>query len=209
MLPKLSRRQQQLFDYLTQIIKEQGESPSLRQAAHQLQISHAAVAQLLKTLEKKGYIKRQGRYSRTLHLLGPAGRPLSPSSMREIPIIGKIRAGLPMYAQQEYDDSLFIDRQFYGGDNLFALRVKGDSMKDAAILEGDLVVCEARQYAKNGEIIVALISNEEATVKRFFLHSNRIELRPENQNYQPKFYPFSEILIQGKVIGVVRQYPSS
>ena len=123
---------------------------------------------------------------------------------REVPIVGNIAAGLPLYAQQEWDGSVVVDAAIYRGSNLFALKVKGDSMKDAAILDGDLVVCEPRQYAENGEIVVALINQEEATVKRFFRRKKHIELRPENPAYRPKNYNFNEVLVQGKVVGVQR-----
>ena len=119
-------------------------------------------------------------------------------------IIGRIAAGLPLYAQQEWGGSLIVDSAVYRGSNLFALNVKGDSMKDAAILDGDLVICEPRQYAENGEIIVALINYEEATVKRFFRRKRHIELRPENPVFDPKRYRFNEVSVQGKVIGVQR-----
>jgi repressor LexA len=97
-----------------------------------------------------------------------------------------------------------LDAAVFRGQNLFALRVKGDSMKDAGILNGDLAICEPRQYAQNGEIVVALINDEEATAKRFFLRKKYIELRPENAEYTPMRYGFSEVLIQGKVIGIQR-----
>ena len=118
--------------------------------------------------------------------------------------MGRIAAGLPLYAQQEWNGTLVVDTDVYRGANLFALRVQGDSMIEAGILDGDLVICEPRQFARNGEIVVALINNEEATVKRFFLHEDRMELRPENKRYTPVFYGFGEVLIQGKVVGLER-----
>ncbi|MBW1641730.1 MAG: repressor LexA, partial [Deltaproteobacteria bacterium] len=108
------------------------------------------------------------------------------------------------YAQQQWDGTLVIDASVYRGKNLFALKVEGNSMKNAAILDGDLVVCEPRQFSENGEIIVALIHQEEATIKRFFLKEKKIELRPENPDYKPVTYDLNEVLIQGKVIGVQR-----
>ena len=123
---------------------------------------------------------------------------------REVPIVGDIAAGLPLYAQQEWGGSVVIDSTLYRGPNLFALWVKGESMRDAAILDGDLVICEPRQFAEDGEIVVALINQEEATVKRFFRRKRYIELRPENPAYKPVRYDFNEILVQGKVIGVQR-----
>ena len=179
----------------------------MRQAAADLNISHTAVAQFVQTLEKKGYLKRNGRYSRDIFLLKQPDQVAARQRWREVPIIGRIAAGLPLYAQQEWKGVIVVDREVYKGRLLFALRVKGDSMKDAGILEGDLVICEPRQYAQNGEIVVALLNNEEATVKRFFLRNNNIELRPENKDkgYKTKRYDFGKVLIQGKVIGVQRR----
>ncbi|RJQ86911.1 MAG: transcriptional repressor LexA [Desulfobacteraceae bacterium] len=201
---RLSAKQQQLFDYLDRIINKQGRAPSLRQAAADLGISHAAVAQGLKTLEDKGCIKREGRYSRTIYLLNQAHQTAAAHRWREIPIIGRVTAGLPMYAQQEWDGTLVLDTTLFKEQHLFALRVQGDSMRNAAILDGDLAICTPRQYARNGEIIVALVHNDEATVKRFFLLKNRIELRPENPKFKPMFYDFDAVLVQGKVVGVHR-----
>ncbi len=200
----LTDKQRHFLTYLEREIRQEDHIPSLRQAAAQMGVSHTAVAQMLKALEDKGYLRREGRYSRTIHLLNPTGETAGPQRWREIPVIGQITAGLPMYAQEEWDGALVIDRNLYHGENLFALRVRGDSMKDVGILSGDLAVCEPRQYAGNGEIVVALIRNEEATVKRFFLRPDHIELKPENEAYEPTRYGFSEVLIQGKVIGIQR-----
>ena len=109
-----------------------------------------------------------------------------------------------MYAQMEWDGTAVLDAAIFRGQNLFALRVKGDSMKNIGILNGDLAICEPRQYAQNGEIVVALLNGEEATVKRFFLHDDHIELRPENVKYPSMRYSFGDVLIQGKVIGIQR-----
>ena len=199
----LSPKQQQLLDYLTSRIAREGSAPSLRQAAAALGVSHTAVAQLIRVLEDKGRIRRDGRYGRNIRLLDREGRTMA-NSGREVPIIGTVRAGVPMYAQQDWDGCVVVDRTRFRGENLFALRIQGDSMQEAGILANDLVICEARQYAENGEIVVALIENEEATVKRFFLRADHIELRPENRAYPPMRYGLGEVLIQGKVIGLIR-----
>lgn len=204
MQPELTPKQQRLFRYLERKISRTGKAPSLRQAAADMGVSHAAVSQLVKALEQKGTVKREGRYSRTIHLLNRARETAGVMRWIEVPIIGKIAAGLPLYAQQEWDGSVVVDAAMYRGSHLFALRVKGDSMKEAAILEGDLVICEPRQYAENGEIVVALVHQEEATVKRFFHRETHIELRPENPAYRSMTYAFNEILVQGKVVGVQR-----
>jgi len=204
MNPELTSKQERLFRYLEQEIIRTGRAPSLRQAAEAMEVSHAAISQMLKALEDKGVIRRDGKYSRTIHLLNRSGKPAGTARGIEVPIIGRIAAGLPLYAQQEWDGSLVVDAAVYRGAGLFALRVRGDSMTGAAILDGDLVICEPRQYAENGEIVVALVHQEEATVKRFFHREDRIELKPENPAYPIMRYGFGEVLIQGKVIGVHR-----
>ena len=204
MHPELTPKQQKFFDYLESEITRSGKSPSLRQAAAKMGVSHAAISQLIKALEEKGMIKRDGYYSRTIHLLNRARETAGVMRWIEVPIIGNIAAGLPLYAQQEWAGSVVIDAAVYRGSNLFALKVKGDSMINAAILDGDLVICEPRQYAENGEIIVALVNQEEATVKRFYRRKGHIELRPENPAYKSMTYAFNEVLVQGKVIGVNR-----
>lgn len=204
MRPTLTEKQQKLFDYLKQEIAGSGMAPSLRRAAADLDISHAAVAQTLKTLEDKRYIRRQGRYSRTIHIFDPAGDLDTNLRQKTIPIIGHITAGLPIYAHQEWEGSILVDAALYPGQDLFALKIQGHSMKDAGILDQDIAICRPRQYAHDREIVVALIHNEEATVKRFFLHSGTIELRPENPGFSSQTYEFDEVLIQGKVIGIIR-----
>ncbi|MDH4319013.1 MAG: transcriptional repressor LexA [Desulfobulbaceae bacterium] len=201
----LTPRQRELYNYLVCEINQHGRTTSLRQAGSELGISHAAVAQLLGSLEEKGYLRRSGRYSRDIELLGPGMEsPQEQSSPKAVPIVGRIAAGLPLYAQEEWDGDVLVDPAFFGGSNLFALRVHGDSMRQVGIMDGDLVICEPRQFARNGEIVVALIEHEEATVKRFFLHKDYIELRPENEDFEPMRYELGQVLIQGKVVGVMR-----
>lgn len=201
---RLTSTQQRLLDYLRRKIAADGQAPSLRAAAADLQVSHAAVARTLRMLASKGVLKREGRYGRSVHLLNRAREKAALQRGRDVPIVGRITAGLPMYAQSEWDGSVTVDGEVFRGENLFALRVRGDSMRGAGILEGDLVICEPRQYARNGEIVVALLGGEEATVKRFFLRAGHIELRSENPAYAPLRCGFGEVLVQGKVIGLLR-----
>ena len=200
----LTPKQERALEYFEQAIKQTGRAPSLRQAAVDLGISHTAVAQFIQALETKGLLRRRGRYGRDIELIHPDRLPSSDDNWRKVPIIGKINAGLPFYAQQEWDGAVIVDGSVYKAQNLFALRVNGDSMKNAGILDRDIVICEPRQYAEDGEIIVALINNEEATVKRFYHKKDRIELRPENRRYKTVKYRFGEVTIQGKVVGVQR-----
>jgi repressor LexA len=201
---RLTPAQQRLLDYLRRKIAADGRAPSLREAAADLQVSHTAVARTLRMLEAKGLLKRQGRYGRTVYLLNRAREVAALQRGRDVPIVGRITAGLPMYAQSQWESSITVDAEVFRGENLFALRVRGDSMRGAGILDGDVVICEPRQYAHNGEIVVALLGGEEATVKRFFLRADHIELRPENPSYAPRRCGFGEVLVQGKVIGLLR-----
>ncbi len=204
MRSELTPKQKKFLEYLQERIALGGKAPSLRAAADDMGVSHAAVAQLVRALEEKGYVSRKGRYSRTVYLLNRAMEAAAIQRWMEIPIVGKVAAGLPMYAQEEWDGSLVVDSGIYRGRNLFALRIKGDSMRNAGILDGDLAICEPRQFAQNGEIVVALVNHEEATVKRFFLHERYVELRPENEDFEPVLLDFSQVLVQGKVVGIQR-----
>ncbi len=201
---ELTQRQKHFFSYLKEKIAAEGQAPSLRQAAADMEVSHTAVAQMIQQLEKKGLVERDGHYSRTIRLRHPEQMEEEPGGARRLPVIGQITAGLPMYAQQEWEGSVVVDGSRFRGDNLFCLRIRGESMRGAGILDGDLVICEPRQYAENGEIVAALINGEEATVKRFFLKSDHVEMHPENPAYEVRRYPFRELLVQGKVVGVIR-----
>jgi repressor LexA len=200
----LTAKQRRFLDYLEAEIDRRGGAPSLREAAADLGISHAAVARHLKVLEGKGYVKRDGYYSRTVYLLNRTRQAAGSQRWREVPIVGRVAAGLPLYAQQEWDGSLVVDRSLFRGPVLFALRIRGDSMQGVGIRDRDLAICEPRQYARDGEIVVALINDEEATVKRFFLRPDHIELRAENPAYPAMRYGFDEVLVQGKVVGILR-----
>ena len=204
MRPQLTPRQQEFFEYFQRATAREGTPPSLRRAARDLGVSHAAVARQLKMLEDKGYVKRDGPYSRTVYILNRTRQSSAFQRWREVPVIGRVAAGRPMYAQQEWEGSIVVDAAVFRGSHLFALHIRGDSMKNAGLLAGDLVICEPRQYARNGEIVVALVNGEEATVKRFFLHDDHVELKPENDRYPSMRYGFGEVLIQGKVVGVQR-----
>ncbi len=201
---ELTEKQHNLLKYLRKQLDKNGQIPTLRQAAADLGVTHNAVAQLMNQLERKGVLQRQGRYGRSVQIHPAPVKQSRWSRGREIPIIGQITAGLPMYAQQEWEGTVVVDESIFRGENIFSLRISGESMKDAGIFDGDLVVCEPRQYAENGEVVAVLINGEEATVKRIFLHSDHIELHPANKAFSIMCYPFSDILVQGKVIGVIR-----
>jgi repressor LexA len=205
MRTQLTPRQHDFLAYLKAQIDRRGRAPSLREAADDLGVSHMAVAQHIRALEAKGWLRRDRRYGRSIHLVEAAFGHGDPGGTgRPVPVVGKIAAGLPLYAQQSWDGQIVVDGSVFTSHPLFALRVRGDSMINAGILDGDLVICEPRQFAVDGEIVVALIRGEEATVKRFFLKNKRIELRPENDALAPMFFGLGDVLIQGKVVGLYR-----
>jgi repressor LexA len=205
MRPELTTRQSELYHFLKEKITRRGRTPSLREAADDLGVSHMAVSQQIRNLEAKGYLRRDRRYGRSIQLIeADAAGEAKEGEGRWVPVVGKIAAGLPLYAQQAYDGRILVDRNRYPSNPLFALRVSGESMIKSGILDGDLVICEPRQFAANGEIVVALVREEEATVKRFFLSGQRIELRPENDALESMFFDLGEVLIQGKVVGLYR-----
>ncbi|KPJ75540.1 MAG: LexA family transcriptional regulator, partial [Deltaproteobacteria bacterium SG8_13] len=148
MKPDLTDKQQRFLDYLNRRVEHTGSIPSLRRAAADLGVSHTAVSQMLKILEGKGLVRRDGPYSRNVYLLNRFREAAGAMRWLEVPVIGRIAAGLPLYAQQQWEESVVVDTAVYRGTGLFALRVRGDSMRDAAILDGDLVICEPRQYAQ-------------------------------------------------------------
>ena len=200
----ITTKQQELLSYLEKTLQDSNDAPSLQQIADDLNIvNRSTIAHRLKELERKGYIKREGRYSRTIQLY-PENAGDQHTHAKKLPIIGHVTAGLPMYAQQEWENEIVVDPALFPGENLFCLRIKGQSMRDAGILDGDLIVCEPRQYAQDGEIIVALVNNEEATVKYFQRSADHIKLIPANADFDTVCYSFNEILVQGKVKGVIR-----
>jgi len=171
----LTPKQINFLKYLKKEIKRRGRSPSLREAASDLNVSHTAVAQFIRILESKGFLRRDGRYGRMIHLLTPdLKKATTGKGWRQIPIIGKIAAGLPLYAQQEWDSTVIVDANIFRFDQLFALRVRGDSMKNAGILQGDLVICEPRQFANDGEISAICQKNSSNSFKEVFSISSII-----------------------------------
>lgn len=202
---EITDKQQRLLRYLEKTLQDSNLAPSLREMAKDLGINHCNVFQQLKELERKGYIKREGRYNRTIHLYPQQeDQQILNQGTKTLPIVGDVTAGLPMYAQQEWGGEVIVDPSLFPGENLFCLRINGQSMRDAGILDGDLVVCEPRQYAQNGEIIVALVLGEEATVKYFQKAEDHIMLLPANPDFSPMKYEFNELMVQGKVKGVIR-----
>jgi repressor LexA len=199
----LTERQQQTLEIISRFIAESGYPPSLRQIGEKLGISGTlGVIKHLDALERKGCIRRQGGSSRGIVLVSAQAQ----AQATALPVVGNVRAGLPQPAFEDIEDYFAIDHahQHRSGGTFF-LRVKGDSMINACIKEGDLALIRPQQSAENRDMVVAMI-NGEATLKRFYRELDGIRLQPENPNYEPIMVHLGEELnIIGKVVGIYRQ----
>ncbi len=202
-MDELTPKQKQLLDLLTDEIRTKGLPPSFSEIMKSLKLkSKNAVAKLLKILETKGFIKRSGK-ARGIEVLNPDGEPMG-LGLISVPLLGRITAGLPMLAEEQIEDWLNLPVSLIRGrKDVFLLKVQGMSMKDAGILNGDLVIVKQQKIADINDIVVALL-DDEATVKRLVKKDGRFFLKAENKEY-PNIYPEHEWSIQGKVIGVIRR----
>jgi repressor LexA len=202
MPPSLTARQKQIYDFLLKSIREKGFAPSIQELGQRFKIASTnGVSDHLKALEKKGYIRRVGK--RAIEILGALGKPLF-SDAREIPILGRVPAGGPLMVEENIEGYLTMAGDLARGKT-FALKVKGDSMIDAGILDGDYVIVRCQESAEEGEIVCALI-NGEATVKRFRKKGQTVTLSPENRSYAPITVSKGELRIVGKIVGLLRKF---
>lgn len=209
MAKALTARQRAVLDFIRAETVRRGFPPTIREiGAHFGLNSTGSVRDHLRALERKGHIARRSHLSRGIALRGgPSGaRRPAPPRPRGIPLVGEIAAGSPQLAIENPEDVLGLTPELFGGGELFALRVEGESMREAGILDGDIVVVRRQATAENGEVVAALIG-EEATVKRFFRRGRRVELRPENPAMEPiRLEPGqAEVMVLGKVVGVLRR----
>mgnify|MGYP000999968740 FL=1 len=198
----ISRRQEQILAYIKSETEAQGYPPSVREIGRAVGLkSTSTVHGHLSQLERKGYIRRDSSKPRAIEVL-PAAGVLPRSAAVAVPLVGRVTAGLPVLAVENIEDYFPLPKDFGEQGTLFMLRVAGDSMIEAGILDGDYVIVRQQENAENGEIVVALI-DDEATIKRFFKEKDRIRLQPENRFMDPIIVEDASIV--GKVIGVVRR----
>ena len=197
-------RQQRILDTIRAFTAERGYPPSVREIGERVGLSSSSTVQShLKTLERRGLLKRDPTKPRALVTAGlAAASDRQDRGVSHVPIVGKVAAGVPITAVENVEDTFALPAGFVRDPNAFMLRVSGDSMIDAAILDGDLVVVRPTADAKNGEVVVAMLDGE-ATVKRFYRETGRIRLQPENRALEPIYA--EDVTIVGRVEAVIRK----
>ncbi|MFC0043653.1 transcriptional repressor LexA [Metabacillus iocasae] len=202
---KLSKRQQDILNFIKQEVKGKGYPPSVREIGEAVGLaSSSTVHGHLARLESKGLIRRDPTKPRAIEILDLDESATVPrSSVVNVPVIGKVTAGLPITAIENVEEYFPLpDKYVAPDDQVFMLEIMGDSMIEAGILDGDMVIVRQQQTANNGDIVVAMTEEDEATVKRFFKESTFIRLQPENSTMEPII--LHNVAILGKVIGVYR-----
>jgi repressor LexA len=204
----ITRRQREVYDFISRFVTEHGYSPSFEEIGQGLELnSLATVHKHISNLEKKGLLTRDYNRSRSIDLLPPKGKLKQSMNVNTgvvLPLRGRIAAGQPIQAIESSETISLAD--FVRSKEVFVLEVRGDSMQDEAILDGDYVLVENLKTAHNGDIVVAVIDKDDATLKRFYREGDNIRLQPSNAAMKPIIVPAGSVEIQGRVIGVLRKY---
>jgi repressor LexA len=196
----LTKRQQEIFDFIKSYSSKHGYPPTVRDIGKAIGLtSSSTVHAHLANLEKAGMLRRDPTKPRALEILDKARKAMVPAGL---PLVGRVAAGQPLLAEENIEDYVEVPQIAGGDDGEYVLKVQGDSMKNAGILEGDYVVVHSTETAQNGEIVVALL-DEEATVKRFYKESDHVRLQPENEALEPILT--RDVQVLGRVVGVFRR----
>lgn len=199
----LTDRQRQVLDFIREHVMAHGSPPTIREIGARMAISSTnGVRQHIRALIKKGYLKKQEYVARGLELTASLG-----ADIKRLPLVGSVPAGTPIDAIENLEGEIAVDVSFLPKDDAFTLKVVGDSMRNAGILDGDIVIVQKQQAARRGDIVVAIIG-EEATVKRYFPEKQQIRLQPENDQFKPILVrkDSREFRIAGKVVGLLRRF---
>jgi repressor LexA len=214
-MKELTKRQKEVLDIIARTVRTKGYPPSMREITAQLNLASAAgIHKHIKALVRKGFLSKEDYLSRSLRIVrdpsSPASGPAAgPGSDRvELPLRGTIAAGQPIEAIEQHQETLTVPMTLLGrnGAEHFVLRVRGDSMIEESILDGDYVVVESRQNARNGEVVVALLHGQEATLKRFYRENGRVRLQPANAAMAPILVAGGDLRVQGVVVGIWRRF---
>jgi repressor LexA len=194
--------QKRVFQYIENFIMEHGYPPTVREVARAFGYrSPLSAKQHIDALVKKGYLRKRPFQSRGIEVVGtPKGE-----NIVRIPLLGIIRAGEPILTSENIEEYIILQRELFPFEDGFALRVRGDSMKGAGIMEGDIVVVRPGIEPRDGDIVVAIIE-DEATVKRLFMKGSKVCLKPENPEMKPMVVSAEDVRILGKVVGLIRRY---
>jgi repressor LexA len=198
----LTKRQRDILDYLNDFITQHGYAPSLEEIGRRFGLSSlATVHKHLTNLQGKGFIKRAWNRSRSVEVVPTrtGGRSL------ELPLLGYVAAGMPIEAVASAE-TISVPEDFVGKRDTYVLRVRGDSMIDEQIRDGDYVIVEDRKTAENGETVVALLQGSDVTLKKFYRENGHVRLQPANPTMKPLVVPAQQVQVQGVVIGVMRKY---
>ncbi|HET9468435.1 MAG TPA: transcriptional repressor LexA [Vicinamibacterales bacterium] len=201
MLP-LTKRQREILDYLQDFIQQHGYAPSLEEIGRRFGLSSlATVHKHLTNLQEKGFIKRAWNRSRSVEMIptGSGGRSV------DLPLLGYVAAGSPIEAIAS-TETIAVPEEMVGRRDTYVLRVRGNSMIDEQICDGDFVIIEDRKTAQNGETVVALLSGSDVTLKKLYRENGRVRLQPANPTMQPIFVDPDQLQVQGVVVGVMRKY---
>lgn len=203
-MKKISERQQKILDFIKSEVEEKGYPPSVREIGNAVGLqSSSTVHGHLRRLEKMEYIRRDPSKPRAIEILQPEG--LNRVRAVDVPVVGRVTAGAPILAVENIEEYYPIPQDFVDHEDVFILKIKGESMIEAGILDGDYVIVERQSTAENGEIVVALVGDDEATVKRFYHEGSYVRLQPANSTLEPIIS--NDVLILGKVVGVFRRIP--
>ncbi len=202
----LTKRQRELYDWISEFVQKHGYSPSFEEIGQGMGLSSlATVHKHVSNLEKKGLLRRDYNRSRSIDLIAPKGKMKQVlAAGAELPLLGRIAAGRPVEAVENPETISLTD--FTRSKDVFVLEVRGDSMQDEAILDGDYILVEKTSVASNGDIVVALVDGLETTLKRIYKEGDKVRLQPSNAAMQPILVPAASVRIQGRVIGVLRKY---
>lgn len=201
----LSAKQLEILSYMKNEVSQKGYPPSVREICMAVGLkSTSTVHGHLERLEKKGYIRRDPTKPRAIEILDPSDNIIHKREMVDVPIVGNVTAGVPILAVENIEDTFPIPIEYVNNDEVFMLRVKGDSMIEAGIFNKDLILVRQQSFADNGDIVVALLDDDYATVKTFYKEKDHIRLQPENAALSPIIV--SDVSIVGKVIGLFRKF---
>ena len=204
----ITRRQRQVYDFISEFVQKHSYSPSFEEIGEGLGLSSlATVHKHISNLEKKGLLTRDYNRSRSIDLLPPKGRlkqAMSVNTTMVLPLMGRIAAGQPIEAVQNPETISLAD--FVRSKEVFVLEVRGESMQDEHIMDGDYVLVEKTKVGRNGDLVVALVNGDETTLKRFYKEGDKVRLQPSNATMQPIVVPATAVELQGRVIGVLRKY---